>query len=421
MKLHSDRLRLEIQRSRVPFLVVALTGGLALVVTLLMLTHQVFKAPWKDYYEVKVAFDDVKGATPGKEPVRISGVPVGLVSDWAVKDGRAVLTLSIERKYAPLYRNARVRQRPITPLQDMYIDIDRGTPRAGAVPDGATIPAGQAQTPVDISRVLQAFDPDTRARLRTMLGEFGSGLRDNGARLRAAFAELGPFLTAARDVTDAMGARRQALARLVHNFGGVTDALARRDGQIRRLILAGNGTLAELARNDAPFARTLAELPPTLGAMRGGLATLRASESELDPALHSLVPVADHLPSGLAALTRFSGDAMPALRALEPAVRAARPLVGALRPTSRSLASAFTDLRPQAPSYDRITARFVPCLTAMEHFITWTQSILKTGDAWGANPRADVSYGADSLDGTARDPNLAVQRTCADAPTGGGR
>ncbi len=63
----------------------------------------------------------------------IAGVQVGQVGAVSLENGRAVVTMNIYRKYAPIYRDATVLLRPRTPLKDMYLALDPGT-RAGRRP-----------------------------------------------------------------------------------------------------------------------------------------------------------------------------------------------------------------------------------------------------------------------------------------------
>jgi phospholipid/cholesterol/gamma-HCH transport system substrate-binding protein len=362
-----------------------------------------------------VAFADVKGATPGHQPIRISGVNVGVVRGWKVEGDHAVLTLAIREQYARhIYRDAQARLRPVTPLQDMYVALTRGTPRAGELPEGGTIPGSQTVTPVDISRVLNVFDADSREQLGNLVRGLGSGLDDRGANLRSAFSQTVPFLVSARDLSRALDDRRHQVARLVHSFGGITHALGTRDRQLAALVSDGNATLGQLAAHEAPLSRTIDALPETVRAMHTSLASLAAAENELDPALQALRPVADALEPGLSALERFSGDATPALRGLTPAVGDLRPLVSALDPTVRHAQLAAERLRPQVPQLDEITQMITRCEDTISKFFQWTPSVMKFGDANGANPRAEASVGLDTLPGSQSDPSLKHPRVCTD-------
>lgn len=410
-----ERLFLELRRARVPFvwlLVLFVGGGTASWVILRNISAA---KPWEHYVEYRMALPTAKGLLAGRTEARVSGVQgAGTVKAVDLVDGRPVMTLQLKRKYAPLYRDARVRVRPQSPVEDLYVDVvDRGSPRAGVLDAHTILPESQVQTEVEIGRVLGTFPADTRRYLATVIDELSNGLGDRGASLREAFAQLAPFLTDAQRLTVELAERRRNVARLVHNLGGVTDVLGRRDRQLTALVRSGSATLGELARNDGPLAATLKELPPTLTGLRSSFASLRAAEQTLDPTLTALDPVARDLPSGLAALEQFSDRATPALTSLRPAVHDLKPLARALSPTSRSLAGTLRQAQPLTPSVDRITSTVVPCLGDLQSFMGNTLSLLKFGDPTdlAVTPRADVHISLGSAAGKLP-MGMTIQQPC---------
>lgn len=412
--MNSDRLRLEIQRARGPLLLLVLIVVGGIVSLLMMVDNLRFERPWDDYRTVRAEVRDAKAIQPGKQAVRIAGVDVGVVRDWELDGDKAVITLAIKEQYGEIYRDATVRIRPVSPLQDMYVALDRGTRETGALPEGATIDVARTESPVDISRVLNVFDRDTRVELGNLLRGFGAGLEDNGDGLRESFAAIAPFLVSAKELTTAMSERRRALARLVHNFGGVTEALAARDEDLARLVKTGNTTLGELARQDGALGATISALPGTVTTLRSSLAAVARAEDELDPALRALHPVTEELDSGLDALESFSAKATPALRKLTPAAVDLAPLVASLEPAVDEAQVAIDRLRPQVGQLDDVTKLVEMCETPIHNFFRWTPSVLKFGDANGANPRAEVSVGTASTPALKWDPSLKRQPKCYD-------
>jgi ABC-type transporter Mla subunit MlaD len=372
--------------------------------------------PWNSYAKYRVAFANVKGVIPGSATLRIAGVEVGTVTGSELVGSRPVLTLSLESQYAPLYRDASVQIRPVTPLEDMFVDItSRGHKSAGVLTGSEILPASQTASPVSISSVLDTFQADTRSRLATLLDQLGVGLSDGGAKLRASFEAIAPFLVVADRMSSALANRHVELARLVHNFAGLSQELATRDTQLSGLVRYADSTLAALAQNNAPFAATISELPGTLTSMSSAFSRLRVAEGALDPALQSLGPVASALPSGLDALSSFSQDATPALIALRPAVTQLRPLARVLKPTSQALAGAFTQLQPEAPQLDRMTALAAHpvCLAYLGQFLNRVISLTKFGFGQNniAKARADVSISFQNL-GAPRNPAWRIAPIC---------
>lgn len=419
-----DRIVLELKRAAAPFAlyVLLVIGGLLTAADIV--SNLTGSKPWKSYSDYQAAFTDVKGVQGGTTALRMAGVDVGNVSGSRIANGRPVLTLNLESQYAPLYRNAQLQVRPVTPLEDMYVDIvSRGTKSAGVLGPNEILPVTQTTSPVEISHVVDIFSTDTRQRMATLLDELGAGLSGNGgAELRASFQAIAPFLRVADQLTGALARQRTELAQLIHNFGGISQKLDMRDRQLQGFVNYGNATLGELARNSGPLAATIQALPGTLSTMSSSFSQLRTAEDSLDPALRSLGPVASALPAGLDALSSFSTAATPALNALRPAADQLKPLALQLQPTSRSLAGAFAQLRPEAPQIDRITT--LPshgnCLTYIGQFLNRVISMTKFGQTNDniAQARADVRVDFGNLSKATRPPGWRIAPICYAQPKG---
>jgi virulence factor Mce-like protein len=413
-RLTRDRVTLEIRRARKPFVVLVAMTVIAIASLSYLVGNLRSSMPWEDPYRVRVAVDDAKGVFPGKQEVRISGVAVGQITKADLVAGHPVLEVEIDRPHAPLYRDARVRLRPRTPLNDLFLDVERrGHVNAGKLKDGQTLQAQRTTTPVDIGRVANIFDADTRPRVKQAIDELGRGLGDHGHQLRATLIELAPFLRAAQRITGELAVRRGHTRRLVHNFRLMTEELGRREGQLAKLVSGGAASLTELGRNDASLGQTISQLPPTMRQLQSAFAAVRAAADELDPALDALRPSVYALPSGLAALRRLTLDARPAVTALRRPVQRLAPFVGHLRPTAVDLDRAFADLLPQAPRLDRITAKVTPCELALQKFFHNTISVTKFHTGRMAFPRGQLVGGASLLGGQINDPAQQASPSCA--------
>ncbi|MEA2456221.1 MAG: phospholipid/cholesterol/gamma-HCH transport system substrate-binding protein, partial [Thermoleophilaceae bacterium] len=377
-RLTGDRLRLEIQRAGRPFLVVLTALLLGMASLGLLLVRLGVSLPGQTHYDVRVAVDDAVGVVAGSDEVRISGVVVGKIVTVGLHDGQAVLTARIEPRFGPLYRDARLRLRPKTPLEDMYLNVeDRGTPGAGRVPDGGLLDAQRTRTPVHIAAVLDVFNTDVRTRVAQGIDELGRGLDGHGEDFRAALTEIAPFLAAARRLTTETAIRAQATRRLVHNFTLLNEELARRGDQVVGLVRHGSGVLGELAAVDRPLGATIEELPPTLRRLPPAFAALRSAAGALDGALAALRPAARALPDGLHAVDRLAPDLQAGATALLQPLPDLRRLAQGLPPVASNLRAGLATLRPQAPRLDRVTAAIVPCELAVAKFFHWTLSVGK--------------------------------------------
>ncbi len=418
-----DRFALEMKRASGPFFlyVLLVIGGMLTAADII--SHLTGTKPWDAYTQYQVAFSDVKGVASATS-LREAGIEVGDVAGSRIVGNHAVVTLNLLSKYAPLYKNAELEIRPVTPLDDMYVDIvSRGTKSAGVLRPNEIVPISQTQSPVEIADVLDVFDTDTRDELSTLLNQLGAGLSgDGGEELRASFEELVPFLNVAGKMTSAMAQQRTRLAQLVHTFGGISQELDTRDTQLAQFVSYANDTLASLAHSSGPLGQTIQELPATMSAMSSAFGELRVAENSLDPALQSLHPVAQVLPTALDALSRFSTAAKPALRALLPAADQLEPMAQQLEPTARSLSGALTALKPEAPELNRITTYPAAgnCLNYLGDFLNQVITMTKFGDGADniANARADVSVDFGNLSTLTRPISWRIAPICYDVKKG---
>ena len=117
------------------FVAIIVLVVLAVVTTGVILVQQSANFPaWvpilgSDHFELKAEFTTAQAVTPGQgQQITIAGIKVGTVGTVTLENGRAVVTMDIDNKYAPLiHPDASLLLRPRTGLQDMTIEIDTGT------------------------------------------------------------------------------------------------------------------------------------------------------------------------------------------------------------------------------------------------------------------------------------------------------
>ena len=346
---------------------------------------------------VSFRVEDANDVVANSDEVRYLGIPVGRVQSVTMDGSQPVITAAFQTKYGHIYRDARVVVRPNTALEDMYVDVvNPGSPSAGLATSSDPLPAGQTDTSINIDDVLNVFNSDTRASLRTLLNNLGNGLADRGAALRQAFVQAVPFIQAAGRLSQQLADRSQLVAQLVHNTGVLTSDLASNQASLRRLIGQGSATLTTLEAHSPALSATLAALPATVADLRSSLASVSGVVAPVDTAIRSLYPVAERLPASLSALRSLSDIASPAIRALQTPVRKLAPLARYLVPLSSDLRDAVTGLLPQVPALDQAIRDIAGCRTGVQGFFQWDPSIAKYGDLRGQAPRGNVVVGAGS-------------------------
>ena len=136
-------MRIAIRKHLRDFLALFFMVLVAIGVTSYILSQERFHLPkWvpalgSDFYKLNVEFQTAQAVVPGQgQTINIAGVKVGDVSSVHLKNGIAIVSVDMDRKYTPVYRNAHVLLRPKTGLKDMFLALDPGTKDAGTIPDG---------------------------------------------------------------------------------------------------------------------------------------------------------------------------------------------------------------------------------------------------------------------------------------------
>jgi len=328
-------------------ILVLLVGALA--VAAYILYHQPSFTFGQSYYTVRAEFATSAAVTPGQgQAVTIAGVQVGLVGGVQLEDGRAVVTMDIFKKYAPIYRDATVLLRPRTPLKDMYLALDPGTRQTGVVPDGGTLGAGSTTPDIDLDQILASLDSDTRSYLLLLLSGGAGAFRNPATAVPALQGTLKRFAPLARDgrtFATLLAARSRNLSLSIHNLQRVATALGGVDGQLASLIESSNTNFAAISSQDANLEAGLSLLPGTLNQTNQTLGKVKRFTDQLGPALTGLQPFARALAPALKASRPLFHDTTPVIQnQLRPFSTAVQPLAKALKPAATELSKAVPPL-----------------------------------------------------------------------------
>jgi phospholipid/cholesterol/gamma-HCH transport system substrate-binding protein len=344
--------RRAIRAHRVDFAAIIVLVGLAVLVTGYILKHQPAFHFGQSYYEVKADFTEASAVTSGQgQAVTIAGVPIGQVGGVSVKNGVAVVSMDIDKRYAPIYRNATVLLRPRTPLKDMYLELDPGTRSAGRMPAGGTISTANTTPDVDVSQILSSLDSDSRNYLVLLLAAGAGAFQDHGANgtsakpspdavsaLQETLKRFAPLGRDTKTFASLLATRQSSLRRSVHNLDLVAGALGGVDRELASLIDASDTNFKALAANDDNLQQTLREFPGTLRQTSESLGKVKSFASASATTLHELQPFARNLAPALAASRPLFKDTTSVLASeLEPFTVNVQPLAKTLRPAAQSL------------------------------------------------------------------------------------
>ena len=312
----------------------------AAVVAAYILENQRLRWPWEKFTKIEVEFASGQSVTPGQgQLVLISGVKVGEIGKVELNEGRALVRLDIEPKKAgPIYRDATFLLRPRTALNDMSVQVDPGTPRAGRLGDEARVPLRNTQVNVNPDELLSALDADVRDYFKIVAGVSAKATKGRGAQLRQVFKAGQPTVARLSRITRSLADRRRRLRRLITNLRRLARATAEKDTELASLVDASSATFRALGEREAELTATVERLPGALRATRTALRDARLLADEAGPALTALRPAARELRPALLQARPLLRVATPVLRRdLNPLLRETTPLLRELRPPLRHL------------------------------------------------------------------------------------
>jgi phospholipid/cholesterol/gamma-HCH transport system substrate-binding protein len=340
------------------FIAIAVLLVLALATVAYILEHQPAFMLGRSYYPVKAVFSTGSAVESGQgQSVTIAGVEVGLIGGVQLEGGRAVVTMDIFKRYAPIYRNATVLLRPRTPLKDMYLALDPGTAGAGAVPSGGTLGIASTQPDIDVDQILGSLDADTRAYLLLLLSGGAQAFGGHGATadkpspstaaaLAADFKRFGPLDKSTLSFTKLLATRSHSLRGAIHNLDLVASALGGVDTQLASLVRQSNTSFAAIASQDQALSKGITLLPGALEQTSSTLASVQHFASATGSALQKLQPFARELPQALSAVRGLAkGTTSSIANQLRPFV--SNPAILTL---TKTLAPAAADLAKAAPA-----------------------------------------------------------------------
>jgi phospholipid/cholesterol/gamma-HCH transport system substrate-binding protein len=335
------------------FIAIAGLVVLAFFVAAYILRHEPSFSFGQSFYTVNAEFETAAAVTPGQgQSVNIAGVRVGQVGGVSLHNGLAVVQMDIDKKYAPIYRNAHVLLRPRTPLKDMYLSLDPGSRDAGAIPAGGTLSAASTAPDINLDQILSSLDADSRNYLLLLLAGGAQAFRDPGAvgtlpsaaavsDLQGVFKRFAPLGRETATFTKLLARRTTNIRRSIHNLQLVATSLGGVNAQLSSLIRASNTNFSAISSQDANLQAALTLLPGTLAQTTQTLGKVQAFAAQSGPALHALVPFAHALGPALQASQPLFRQTTPVIQnQLRPFSVAVTPLAKILEPASADLAKA---------------------------------------------------------------------------------
>ena len=291
-------------------------------------------------YEATFVFPHATNLFAGSR-VQVDGFNVGKVAGLDVRDGKALVKVTLDDRHAPLHEGTTARIDYQSLPGERIVQISPGPKDNAALPDGAMI---TATTPrVELDQILNALDPDTRAELRRVIPGLDAALAGHEDDLGATLETAGPALHAATDVLDAIGSDGPALRTLLTSVRDLAERLVARRDSLRGVIDGFDRNLEQTSKRADDLAAGLDELPATLRATDSVLGKVPPAAAAALPLLRDLKPAVEALPQAAADLRPFLAELRPTLADLGPTLAS---LAGVLTETPSLLDRAHAVLPP---------------------------------------------------------------------------
>ncbi|WP_082605699.1 MlaD family protein [Nocardioides sp. Root190] len=347
-----------------------------------------------DDYTVDVVLPSATNLVPGS-PVKIDGFDAGKVSELKVRDGKAVVTVTVSDDFAPLHDGTSAKISWKALLGERILDLSPGDDKAAELPDGAVIKG--ATDRVELDQVLAALDADTRKQLNGLIVRLDASFEGSESDLQQTLAAAGPSLEALGQVLSAVGDDGAAIRKLVTRTADMAEIVAQRDEDVRGAIDGFSAGVEAVSTRQEELGRALVELPSTLSQARKTLDSVPGTVDVAQPLLDDLKPAASRLPGVARELAPVLTDLRPVAAQLRPTLESLAPLLritpGLLDSTHSVLPQAEDALVSLAPALDFVR----PYTPELVGWLSNWGSAAGNYDSNGHYLRAFIQFGATSL------------------------
>jgi phospholipid/cholesterol/gamma-HCH transport system substrate-binding protein len=365
----------------------AFRAGLVVLVVLAAVLALTFKAqtgmPFATTTKVQALVGNVHSLRVN-DLVRQNSKRIGRVSKIEYSQGAALVTMQLDGK-AHVYRDAHASILDLSALATKFINIDPGTPAAGALV--GPIPVAQTDNSADLYQLLDVLDPKTRAATTQMVQQVGGGLAGHGDDLQSFVAQAPDVLHDLGDVSGALADDTTDLPDLLNNVDRLSSRFEGRQSQLADLVKQSSETFQALGVDSgAPLRETVDRLPKTLAHVDHAMSTLREPLHQTGLAMRALTPGAQALGASEANLRGFLREAVPVAHQFPGVMKQAVPAL-------KDLTHTFADARPLADQLRQALGDLLPPLQYLAAYaMDMAQLFLRGRSFVSQGPEPGVRY-----------------------------
>ncbi len=233
----------------------------------------------------KALFSEAGGLTPGN-PVTVSGIKVGAVSDVELHNGDALVTFTMKGN-VPLGADTTAHIRTGTLLGERVLTLESGG--HGSMHPMDVIPVSRTGSPYSLTEAVTDLTTNSAGTNTQALNQ---SLDTLTTTLNQIAPQLGPTFDAITRLSRTLNGRNTNLSELFKGAADVTGILADRSQQLNRLILNADDLLQVLAVRRQEIVELLSATS-TVAQQISGL--VHDNEAKLAPTLEKLNSVNDVL------------------------------------------------------------------------------------------------------------------------------
>ena len=270
---------------------------------------------WATAVRYQAVFSEAGGLAVGN-PVTVSGIKVGTVSDVALRNGDAVVSFAVKGNIL-LGSETTAHIRTDTLLGARMVTLESAG--SGTMHPNAVIPASRTSSPYSLTEAVSELTSNTA---ETSTATLNQSLDTLSATLDQIAPKLGPTFDALTRLSRTLNGRNKTLGELFKSASDLTGVLSDRSQQVNKLILNADDLLQVLVARRQEIVDLLANTSAVARQLTG---LVHDNESKLAPTLERLNSVTamleknrDNISKALPGLAKFQftvGEAISSMYA----------------------------------------------------------------------------------------------------------
>ena len=214
-------------------------------------------------YTLRAYFKDTNGVVASANVV-VAGTPVGQVTNVQASGRQAMVSMRIDRSHAPVRKGTIATIRYSTLLAQKYVELTPAAKGATLASD-SIIPSTDTLTPVDFDQFLSTFDPETRARLQTVVQQAGGGVDGQATAISSFLDQLDQLSVESRGGLSTFHANDPQLQTILGGLAVTSTRLAQSRVQLGDFIDHTGQVTGTVAGQDQSLQGLIVHLAGTMG------------------------------------------------------------------------------------------------------------------------------------------------------------